>query len=84
VAGVEWYKRAAEQGDAKAQGNLGVAYLNGLGVPQDFVTALMWSNLAAAQGRESAKKNKEILEKRMTAKQIAEAQRRSSEWKPSR
>lgn len=49
VAGVEWYRRAAEQGDAKAQGNLGVAYLNGLGVPQDFVTALMWSNLAAAQ-----------------------------------
>ncbi len=75
VAGVEWYRRAAEQRDAKAQSNLDLAYLNGSGVPQDFVIALLWSNLASAQGNDSAKKNRDILEKRMTAKQIAEAER---------
>jgi RecA/RadA recombinase len=32
----------AEQGDATAQYNLGVFYDNGLGVPQDRVSAYMW------------------------------------------
>ena len=30
-----WYRKAAEQGDAKAQYNLGVMYDNGRGVPED-------------------------------------------------
>ena len=32
-------RHAAEQGDADAQFNLGVAYATGEGVPQDYVTA---------------------------------------------
>ncbi len=42
----------------------------------------MWWNLAAAQGNKDAAGNKDILRKRMTPAQIAEAQRLSSEWKP--
>ncbi len=30
-----WYRLAAEQGNAKAQYNLGIMYVNGEGVPQD-------------------------------------------------
>jgi len=35
-------KSAAEQGDAEAQFDLGVAYCRGLGIPQDFVEAVKW------------------------------------------
>jgi uncharacterized protein len=33
---MSWYKKAADQGDAPAQFNLGFMYSNGLGVPQDM------------------------------------------------
>ncbi|MFN2150265.1 MAG: SEL1-like repeat protein, partial [Anaerolineales bacterium] len=35
-----------------AQYNLGLMYSKGRGVPQDYVKAHMWLNLAAAQGFE--------------------------------
>ena len=41
---------AAEQGNAKAQTNLGVRYLNGRGVPQDDAEAVRWFRQAAEQG----------------------------------
>lgn len=37
----------ADQGDASAQSNLGLMYRDGLGVPQDYVTAHIRFNLAA-------------------------------------
>jgi hypothetical protein len=37
-----WYRKAADQGNADAQNNLGVMYGNGQGVPQDYVRAHMW------------------------------------------
>ena len=42
-------KDAAEQGDARAQYNLGEMYLYGDGVPQDYVQAHKWFNLATAR-----------------------------------
>ena len=47
----------AEQGDAKAQYNLGVMYENGQGVPQDYKTAVKWFTLAAEQGYDFAQFN---------------------------
>jgi TPR repeat protein len=73
----------AEQGDANAQYNLGVFYDNGLGVPQDKVRAYMWFNLSAAQGREGAAAFRDLIARRMTPAQIAEAQRLAREWKPN-
>lgn len=72
---VKWYRKAADQGHAKAQSNLGTTYANGYGVTQDFVQAHMWWNIAAAQGYEHSRENRDTLAKRMTAAQIAEAQR---------
>jgi TPR repeat protein len=40
----------AEQGNAKAQANLGYAYAMGRGVPQDYAAAVSWFRKAAAQG----------------------------------
>ena len=73
----------AEQGDANAQYNLGVFYDNGLGVPQDKVRAYMWFNLSAAQGREGAAAFRDLIARRMTPVQIAEAQKLAREWKPN-
>ena len=48
------YRKAAEQGDAAAQNNLGFMYINGEGVPQDYQEALKWYSLAAEQGHADA------------------------------
>jgi len=76
----KWYRKAAEQGSATAQYSLGWCYAEGEGVPKDDVLAYMWLNLAAASGNEDAKTSRETVSKRMTAEQIAEAQKLSREW----
>jgi uncharacterized protein len=82
---VEWYRKAADQGLADAQFNLGDLYYSGRGVPQDNVMAYMWFDLAAAQGKENAGSNRDLwVAKRMTVKQIAEAQKLAHEWKPKK
>ncbi|MGO9018761.1 MAG: tetratricopeptide repeat protein [Syntrophobacteraceae bacterium] len=77
-----WFRRAAEQGYLIAQCDLGRIYRDGVGVPQDLVQAHMWYNLAGAQGFSEAQKMRDILAKKMTPSQIAEAQRLAREWKP--
>jgi TPR repeat protein len=52
-----WYRRAAEQGDASAQNNLGVMYASGEGVPHDDEQAVHWYRLAAEQGHALAQYN---------------------------
>ena len=47
---VKWYRRSAEQGNARAQHNLGGMYFNGRGVPQDHAEAVKWRRRAAEQG----------------------------------
>jgi len=54
---LKWYRRAAEQGDAAAQYNLGQMYRTGQGVPQDHAEALKWYRRAAEQGDADAQHN---------------------------
>ena len=42
-------RKAAEQGDAKAQYNLGIFYENGQGVDKSLDEAIKWFRLAAKQ-----------------------------------
>jgi S1-C subfamily serine protease len=81
---VSWTRLAARQGERAAQAALGRAYLDGLGVPQDYVQAHMWSNLAAARGLAAAAKQRDEVAARMTAEQIAEAQKLARAWRPAR
>ena len=37
---VKWYRKAADQGIANAQSNLGLMYDKGKGVPQDYAEAV--------------------------------------------
>ena len=58
---VEWWQKAAEQGLAEAQFNLGNCYYWGEGVAKDNEKALKWYQKAAAQGNEDAKKALESI-----------------------
>ena len=80
VEAVRLYRLAADQGNALAQSNLGLMYAQGFGVPEDIVLAYMWFNIAAAQGNEGARNNKDFAEQQMTREQITEAQRLTREW----
>ncbi len=77
-----WYRLAAEQGDVKAQFGLAVMYAQGQGVPQDYVQAHLWANLAAAGDHLDALKLRDRLALRMSTGQVAEAHRLAREWKP--
>lgn len=55
AAAVIWFRKAAEQGYAFAQSNLGVLYRDGRGVTQDFADAMIWFRKAAEQGHRDAK-----------------------------
>ncbi len=69
-----WYQKAAEQGLASAQHNLANRHVNGEGVANDCKQAYIWESLAAAQGHKSAIKNRDIIAKKLTPQQLAEAQ----------
>jgi hypothetical protein len=79
---VKWFSMAAERGVADAQYVLGVMYLDGIGVPVNLVQAHVCFNLAAAQGNLEAATGRDTVAGKMTAAQIAEAQRIAEEWKP--
>ncbi len=43
---MKWYRKAADQGYANAQGNVGLLYENGLGVPKNPIEAQKWFRMA--------------------------------------
>ncbi len=47
---VELFEKAANAGHVRAQINLGILYMRGLGVPRDLVNARAWLEKAAASG----------------------------------
>ena len=49
-----WYEKAAVQGHAKAQNNLGVMYGLGQGVAKDLSKAREWFEKAATQNKDAA------------------------------
>ena len=71
---VKWYRKSVEQGHEDAQYNLGVMYGNGNGVRQDNVYAYMWFDIVASIGDENGAMNRDIVAKKMTREQLAEAQ----------
>jgi TPR repeat protein len=71
---VKWWRKAAEQGYAKAQSNLGLMYHKGYGVLQDTVAAYMWLNIAAANGFAGAEKLRDIAAGKLSSSDIVKAQ----------
>ena len=51
---MKWYRRAADQGLANAQYNVGWLYANAVGIPRDENEAARWYQLAAENGHADA------------------------------
>jgi TPR repeat protein len=72
---------AAVHGDISAYFELGVAFSTGShGIACDLIEAHKWFNLAAVAGHEEAQLCRADISEEMTAREIAEAQRRAREW----
>lgn len=80
ASAAEWYRRAAEHvpdlgGAGQGRSRLGELYLEGLGVPKDYVQAYMWFSLFG-HGQ-----NLDDVKSRMTPDQIQLAQQLAEQWK---
>jgi uncharacterized protein len=78
----KWYRKAAEHvpnlgGAGQGRNNLGLLYLNGLGVPKDFVQAYFWFSLANSEPSASAS----YAKAHMNQREIAKAERMANDWK---
>lgn len=82
----QWFRRAAEHGNSDAQYDLGVLCATGQGVPRDDIRAYKWWMLARADSRgdtaaaELSAQKARILQRMMTADQMARARREVSKW----
>lgn len=79
-----WYRRAADQGDLTAQGTLGVLYAFGQGVPQNYVEAYFWLDLAASVSGPNQEKyaaNRQMVGQHLTTDQVSDVEDRVAAWK---
>lgn len=75
------YLAAASGGDVTALFELGVAFSTGSnGVTCNLIEAHKWFNIAASRGHEEAACCRADISDEMTAREIAEAQRRARQW----
>jgi TPR repeat protein len=73
VPAVRVFRALAEQGNAKAQGVLGVMYRRGEGVSRNSVRAFIWFNRAAARGDKSARAQLRDVSQSMTPEEVPQA-----------
>ena len=71
----------ASRGNAQSYFELGIAYSTGTdGCAIDLIEAHKWFNLAAVAGHAEAALCRADISDEMTAREVAEAQRRAREW----
>ena len=75
---MKWYRKAADQGNAKAQLNLGFMYANGKGVAEDDAEAVKWYRKAADQGDADAQLNLGVIYD--NGKGVAEDDAEAKKW----
>ena len=83
VTAAQWFEEAAKRGLPDSQFNLAILYENGLGVKRDMTAAFMWISLAARQGDADAVRRRDILRGKLTAQEIADANRMVDAWRPT-
>ena len=79
-----WYRKAADQGDVTAQGTMGVLYLFGQGVPQNYVEAYFWLDLAASVAGPDQQKyaaNRQMVGQHLTTDDVSAVEDRVEAWK---
>jgi localization factor PodJL len=82
VTAAQWFEEAAKRGLPDSQFNIAVLYENGLGVKRDLTEAFMWVSLAARQGDGDAVRRRDVIRGKLTAQQIAAANRMVDAWSP--
>jgi TPR repeat protein len=84
---LNWYRQAATNGYVEACVILGNFYSDGLEVTQDYAEAFVWYGVAAAQGNRLAEVFRKSMQRKLTAEQLAEAQKRVTvilaHWPPT-
>ena len=78
---VKQWQAAARAQDGRAMLALGRAFAKGLGVPQDFVEAHKWLNLAAGRGIAEAVTERNAMAREMTKEERAEARKLARAWR---
>jgi TPR repeat protein len=73
VPAIHVFRALAAQGNAKAQGVLGVMYRRGQGVARNSAHAFVWFSRAAARGDASAKAELREVSQTMTPEELAQA-----------
>jgi TPR repeat protein len=76
AAALNWYRQSATNGYAEAAVVLGNYYSDGLLVKEDQAEAFVWYSVAAAQGHRVAGLFRDNARRTLTARQLAEAERR--------
>ena len=76
AAALDWYRQSATNGYAEAAVVLGNYYNDGLEVKQDHAEAFVWYSVAAAEGHRLAEAFRNSARRKLTARQLAEAEER--------
>ncbi len=84
---VQWYRKAANTGIVQAQYNLGQLYAAGHGVARDPIRAYKWYQVAVSQLPSGKERDRVVrlrreLARQMSPRQITQAERLASEWRP--
>ena len=79
LVSLEQQRKAAEQGSAEAQVDMGILYEFGFHLPKNAVNALAWYMRAAEQGDAVAIKRRDLLKSQMTPEGVNAAQQLSME-----
>ncbi|MDO8705309.1 MAG: hypothetical protein Q7J84_10225 [Sulfuricaulis sp.] len=79
LVSLEQQRKAAEQGNAEAQVDMGILYEFGFHMPKNAVNALAWYMRAAEQGDAVAIKRRDLLKSQMTPEGVNAAQQLSLE-----
>jgi len=81
---VKWYRKAAEQGNAEAQYDLGVAYSNGQGVSRDYSLSYFWLSLSVSRSTggmfTKRAQYRDATARKLTRGQLKKAQLMTREW----
>lgn len=78
---VQWYRRAANQGVAQAQTNLGVLLSQGRGAAADPEQAYFWLSLTAAQDA-TARAARDQVARKLSAAQRLRLETQAAAWSP--
>ena len=79
----DWFNQSAKEGDVEAMFLLGRMHYDGSSLSINYVTALMWFELAALRGLRSARNYYRGLSKKMSQNEIQEANKLAKEWNAS-